>query len=816
MINVSNEFLQKLYKDERDYIERIEINLTDGTHLELANQDIWGNSFSIEDAVGGDNTFSAIGSAIVNSCKFSINNIYDTYSDYDFTDAVIMPHVGLQLANRVEELDKGIFIVHEAVYNGSIISITAYDLMSKLDKPYTESTLAYPATLLNIITEACQKCGLSLASTSQTFPRYDFVVTTRPSQESTTFREVVSWCAAIAGCFARINTAGFLELKWFDTEALDDSECLDGGTFDGGTGNYVKPSMRIGDKVSKNGLTVEYTFDGWWHVYGERDSDSGFEIGLYNNILSNVSESYTLKLETKNIVQTRIPSIYYQYNDGSLYISGNNRSPYELDGFSELTELGIYFSATTATALEYDGFFRLIVEKTSQEPYQSGDTADGGQFNPWDTGYIYDANEHDYGRIHIISALYNHNIAVDDVVITQVVADVKTSGTSTSQGTVHHTYGTAGYTIDLSGNDFITEENVNDVLREVGDDIIGLRFRKVDLTHSSDPSIEAGDIAYVYDRKGNRYQILVTRTNFKVGSAQTTVCGADTPARNSATRFSESTKSYVELRKQIQRAQNPYAKALSDLAEAMTQASGLYTTEVEQPDGSIITYKHNMPVLAESDIQMAITSVGATFTNNGTDTNPTWYGFTMDGRVVASILNAAGVNANWIRSGQLIVEDENGNETFFADYATGIVRINATQFSVAVGGENKTIEQINDELLDTINDETGKLRTELNQTIDAVEISVTQTSEDLDELKMHYRFDSEGETIGKSNSDKSIRLANDGISMMVNEESVTRWNQDEMYTPRKIMVPVGGSLQLGDFVFQPRTNGNMSLFYVGD
>lgn len=687
MINVSSEFLQKLYKDERDYIERIEIDLKDSTHLELENQDIWGNSFSIEDAVGGDNTFSAIGSAIVNSCKFSINNIYDTYSDYDFTDAVITPHVGLQLANRIEELDKGIFIVHEAVYNGSIISITAYDLMSKLDKPYTESTLTYPATLLNIITEACQKCGLSLASTSQTFPRYDFVITTRPSQESTTFREVVSWCAAIAGCFARINTAGFLELKWFDTEALDDSEHLDGGQFDNG-------------------------------------------------------------------------------REGSVY--------------------------------------------------ESGDTADGGQFNPWDTGYIYDANEHDYGRIHIISSLYNHNIAVDDVVITQVAADVKTSGTSASQGTAHHTYGTAGYTVDLSGNDFITEENATDVLREVGDDIIGLRFRKVDLTHSSDPSIEAGDIAYVYDRKGNRYQILVTRTNFKVGSAQTTVCGADTPARNSATRFSESTKSYVELRKQIQRAQNPYAKALSDLAEAMTQASGLYTTEVEQPDGSIITYKHNMPVLAESDIQMAITDVGATFTNNGTDTNPTWYGFTMDGRVVASILNAAGVNANWIRSGQLIVEDENGNETFFADYATGIVRINATQFSVSVGGENKTIEQINDELLGTINDETGKLRTELTQTIDAVEISVTQTSENLDELKMHYRFDSDGETIGKSNSNKSIRLGNDGINMMVDEETVTRWNQDEMYTPRKIMVPVGGSLQLGDFVFQPRTNGNMSLFYVGD
>ena len=815
MINVSSEFLQKLYNDERDYKERIEITLKDGTELELTNPDIWQGSFAFEDAVGSDGTFTAVGSAIVNSFKFSINNIYENFSEYDFTDAEITAHVGLQVGNSVEELDKGVFTVQDAVYNGSIISITAYDNMSKFDRPYSESNLVYPTTALAIVQDACLVCGVTLAANSANFPNYNFPISEKPSGESTTFREVISWVATIACCFARCNTEGKLEFKWFDKQALDDNEFLDGGIFDGGTGNYIKPSMRTGDKFQDNGLTVEYTHDGWWHVYGEREDNSAIRFDLYEDVLDETSGSYTFRLETKGFTASQEPKIGYLCypQEGQLVSWNSSASPYTTNVYS-LPILGLAFWQRTGSALPaYDGFVRFSVTETSQESYQTGDTADGGVFNPWETGYVYDSNLHDHGRIHILSSLYSSNIAVDDVVITQVAADIKVKSESSSNDLRHVTYGEDGYAICISNNDFITESNWETILGYIGDEIIGLRFRKVNLSHASNPSIEAGDIAYVYDRKGNRYQILITRTNFTVGSSQTTVCGADTPARNSAARFSEATKSYVELRKQIKVVDNPYAKALADLADAMQQPGGMYVTEVVQPDQSIITYQHNMPSLAESDKQIAITDIGMTFTSNGTDPNPTWYGSTVDGQVVASILNAAGVNAEWIRTGQLIVLDMNGNETFFADYATGEVRINATRFNVVVGSENKSIEDIANEEASQVAD---TLRTELNQSIESVDIIATKTSGDLDELKMHYRFDAEGETIGKSDSDKSIRLANDGINMMVNDEPVTRWNQDEMYTPVKVMVPVGGSLQLGDFVFQPRTNGNMSLFYVGE
>ena len=81
---------------------------------------------------------------------------------------------------------------------------------------------------------------------------------------------------------------------------------------------------------------------------------------------------------------------------------------------------------------------------------------------------------------------------------------------------------------------------------------------------------------------------------------------------------------------------------------------------------------------------------------------------------------------------------------------------------------------------------------------------------------MHYRFTANGEIIGHDGSNKSITLANNGINMNVDDEPVVTITQDEMYAPRKVTVPLTGSLQMGNFLFQPRSSGNMSLLWVGE
>ena len=232
MLNISNQFQSELFNDNRDYLCYADITLADGTVLNLEDENIWTDSFSIEDAVSGTGSFD-IGAAIINKLTLSINNIYETYSEYDFTDSVVVPYVGLQLPDgTIEKIRKGIFTVDEASYDGSLITLSCLDNMYKLDYAYTESGLSYPATLGEIVRDVCYVCGVTLQTT--TFFNSSYVVQNRPADESLTCRQVLSWAAQIACSWVRFDTYGRLCLDWYDQSVFENHTVLNGGIFDKG------------------------------------------------------------------------------------------------------------------------------------------------------------------------------------------------------------------------------------------------------------------------------------------------------------------------------------------------------------------------------------------------------------------------------------------------------------------------------------------------------------------------------------------------------------------------------------------------------
>ena len=122
--------------------------------------------------------------------------------------------------------------------------------------------------------------------------------------------------------------------------------------------------------------------------------------------------------------------------------------------------------------------------------------------------------------VHYINTLYSKNISVDDVIITGVRILVKTDGNTTIAPTLA---GTTGYVVEISNNPMITADNVDEIATWLGTQLIGFKFRKAQITHGSDPSIEAGDVAFVIDGKGNVYPIVISHTVFSVGASQSTV-----------------------------------------------------------------------------------------------------------------------------------------------------------------------------------------------------------------------------------------------------------------------------------------------------
>ncbi len=271
MINVSREFKQVLEKNRKFYTYA-DIVLADETELRLDNDRIMTGGLRIEDAVSSDDSFD-IGAAIINKCTVKINNIDEAFSPYDFTGAEVTAYVGLKLAdNRIEKIRKGTYAVDEAKYNGSTIALSCLDNMRKFDKPYSLSRLVYPATLGEIVRDACTVCGVYLQT--QTFPHHDFVIQERPADEAATFREVISWAAQTACCFCRCDVYGRLELKWYNVQALETAsldggsfkpwtggDVLDGGTFKPWTGGTVYDGGTFGDRDNIHHIYSNFSVD---------------------------------------------------------------------------------------------------------------------------------------------------------------------------------------------------------------------------------------------------------------------------------------------------------------------------------------------------------------------------------------------------------------------------------------------------------------------------------------------------------------------------------------------------------------------------
>lgn len=257
MINITKKFRKALFNDQRNYKELVTILLSDGTRLELTNENLL-EGVGFDDMVSEDNNFQ-IGAAIINSASVKINNMYDDYTDYNFDYAKVYASVGLDFDDGTSEvIRKFTAYVDEAKYNGSAIELSCMDYMGLFDQVY-DGQIAFPATTGDIVRYCCTKCNVTLNTT--TFPRDNITISEAPDfGDNCTYRQLIAWVAQQSCCFARCNAFGELEIKWYDMDSLnEEANRLDGGQFDKGT-----PKYQTGDHA-----------DGGGFMYGGEQYDAG-------------------------------------------------------------------------------------------------------------------------------------------------------------------------------------------------------------------------------------------------------------------------------------------------------------------------------------------------------------------------------------------------------------------------------------------------------------------------------------------------------------------------------------------------------------
>lgn len=256
-----------------------------------------------------------------------------------------------------------------------------------------------------------------------------------------------------------------------------------------------------------------------------------------------------------------------------------------------------------------------------------------------------------------------------------VITGVKVTEYSESSSDNPQTYmvGTEGYVLGISGNKLIRVGDGQTIASMIAEKCVGMRFRPFESECPTDVALEAGDSLIIVDRNGKIYTSLLTTTTLKPGSGQKIACNAKSAAKNSSTQYSQATQAFVAARNMVKQEKTEREKALEEFGKRIDSATGVYTTEEIQEDGSRIFYLHDKPTLAESKAIWKMTSEAW---GVSTDGGQTWNGgMTVDGDTIVRILNAVGVNADWINAGAITVKDANENILFQVDMDTKTVVI---------------------------------------------------------------------------------------------------------------------------------------------
>lgn len=271
-----------------------------------------------------------------------------------------------------------------------------------------------------------------------------------------------------------------------------------------------------------------------------------------------------------------------------------------------------------------------------------------------------------------IDTTYGFTPQHTDVVITGI--QVTEYSDSSNEEPESYMIGTQGYVLAISDNKLIRKGDGQTIASMIAEKCVGMIFRPFESQCPTDVALEAGDAITIEDRNGNLYNTYLTTTTLQPGSGQKIACNAKSAAKNSTVRYGQLTQAYVEARKLVKKEQTARERAIQKLEESLSIGSGLFATYVKQEDGSTISYFHDKAKLEDSKNVIKITAEAIGVSNDGGKTYP--FGFQLTGTMIAKLLYAEGINADFINAGALTIKDGQGNIIFSVNMDTNSVYIN--------------------------------------------------------------------------------------------------------------------------------------------
>lgn len=266
---------------------------------------------------------------------------------------------------------------------------------------------------------------------------------------------------------------------------------------------------------------------------------------------------------------------------------------------------------------------------------------------------------------------------VDPIIVT---------GVKYTDGDEEYLYGTEGYVIDISDNQLLAGNEEEGVSR-IGQILEGFELLPFSLSSIPVGYATFGDAIQFKDSRGNLHRSYATDIEFNFADGTEFSCKAKS-LEIQGLEYPGGTRAQVEqVLGKVEEKISAYDTKLKQMNDLAANALGFYYTEIVQPDGSVIAYRHNKLRLAESKIVYKTAADGFFVTSDyqGTDEATTaagkWTsGFDSNGDAVLNILYAIGIQAKWINTRGLTAEDNDGKVTFRINADTGEVEIDPNSF----------------------------------------------------------------------------------------------------------------------------------------
>lgn len=335
----------------------------------------------------------------------------------------------------------------------------------------------------------------------------------------------------------------------------------------------------------------------------------------------------------------------------------------------------ITFDKTFTNTTIYDG--------GTVKNWTNGDDLDGGTLNPWTTGTVIDGGTLSNNDYHALFSIQNLQYDVDDVIVT---------GVKYVEDEAEYMSGQDGYVITIDNQ--LLSGNAQAGVEAIGNQLIGLRMRPFSCDGIANGYATFGDPVEFIDTKNRVFRSFVTDIEFVFGGSTSWSCSAKSAEEDASEFIGDQQTAVEQSKKDIEKKLSAYDVKLKQMNELAANTLGFFYTEEVQEDGSVITYRHDKPALADSKI-IYKTGVDGFFLS--VDGGRTWKaGFDSNGDAVLNILYAIGIQSEWINTRGFTAKDNDGNVTLRIDADTGAVTLEVENFTL----RSRTIEQIAKDVVD--------------------------------------------------------------------------------------------------------------------